>query len=397
MKPELQRKLIRQVLDQLDGKTTHMVPETYREPAAAYTEPARLEREKALLFRRFPIGVGHESMLPEPGDYMTHDDTGVPILLVRTRRGAVKAFLNVCRHRGARLVSEERGSGLKSIVCPYHAWSYKLTGELAGITDPEGFPDLDKGAHGLVELPVGVRHGIVWVTPEPGPAPDLDAWLAPVSREIEDFGFEGYHFYLERRVERQANWKVMLDGFLEGYHFAYAHRDSAFQMYLDNQGVYDDLYPHVRYFIARRSIAALKDADPKSWNIRPHALMVHYVFPNTFVQTLADHMFVHTVYPAGTGSCVFRHQLFVEELPKDEKAKAHWDFNANLVFEVFEEDFRIAEGIQQGLAAGVAGGHEMQTFGRYEQGLHYAHRAIDAALSGDLTVPLAAETARAAE
>ena len=89
-----------------EAGTTHMEPEMLRNPVSHYADPQRLAQEQAILFREFPIIVGHVSQLASAGDFFTHDETGVPILVTRTRRGAVKAFMNVCRHRGARIVIE---------------------------------------------------------------------------------------------------------------------------------------------------------------------------------------------------------------------------------------------------------------------------------------------------
>ncbi|MGA2129327.1 MAG: Rieske (2Fe-2S) protein, partial [Xanthobacteraceae bacterium] len=113
----------RKLLGYLDTKTTAMAPAVYRNPVSDYTCPRQLERERESFFSGGPLNIGLSCLLPSAGDFMTHDYSGVPILLVRHEDGTLRAFLNVCRHRGARL-ADGCGKDARRFTCPYHAWTY---------------------------------------------------------------------------------------------------------------------------------------------------------------------------------------------------------------------------------------------------------------------------------
>ncbi len=138
MAEEWQIKLLKRLLGYVDNKTTALADSPWRNEVAAYTDPERLAAEQAILFRRHPLLMGLSAEWARPGDYSTDDYAGVPILLSRGRDGKLRAFLNVCRHRGAKVAD---GCGRAQVFsCPYHAWTYDLSGRLMGIPDEAQFP-----------------------------------------------------------------------------------------------------------------------------------------------------------------------------------------------------------------------------------------------------------------
>ena len=141
-----------------------------RIPVSEYTDPQRLQLEIDTLFRQFPVIIGHRSELAEPGQFVTHDIAGVPLLITRGRDREVRAFINVCRHRGARLESEPCGKA-STFSCPYHGWTYGLDGALRGLRHASGFGEINKQEFNLVEVPAFERFGLIWVRPSPGDAP----------------------------------------------------------------------------------------------------------------------------------------------------------------------------------------------------------------------------------
>src|SRR5476649_996628 len=158
----------RRLLGHIDGRTTDLAADMFRNKVIAYScrERAALERDR--LFRERPIFMGLSTKLPKPGDYLTEEVAGMPILLVRGTDGTLRAFANVCRHRGAP-VAEGCGNA-RAFTCPYHGWTYDLAGRLLGATDRVGFAGLDLGAHGLVRLPASEKHGMMFVRPKPAQA-----------------------------------------------------------------------------------------------------------------------------------------------------------------------------------------------------------------------------------
>src|SRR5207247_2440508 len=129
-------------------------------------EHERLALEKRVLFRAYPLLVGLSCRVAAPGDWLTDDDSGMPILVVRTGAGTLRAFANVCRHRGARVV-DGCGSGKRALSCPYHGWTYGLDGRLIDVPGEEGFAGLSREEHSLRPLPVVEKYGLVWVRPAP--------------------------------------------------------------------------------------------------------------------------------------------------------------------------------------------------------------------------------------
>lgn len=200
-----ERSIIEQTLAHAEAGTTNMLPELMHAPVTRYTDPKQLEQEINVLFRNFPIIVAHSSELAEPGDFLTHDATGMPILVTRNRDGQVRAFLNVCRHRGARLKNEPCGKA-KTFSCPYHSWTFDLDGNLRGMPQAYGFEGVDKSKLGLKELPVHERFGLIWVVPTPQDKPvDFDTWLKPMEEQLESLSLDTHVVYRKWSLDRDMN------------------------------------------------------------------------------------------------------------------------------------------------------------------------------------------------
>lgn len=378
-----EREIIREILDLNAKGTTHMLPTVMQNPVTNYTDPKQLEQEIDILFRRFPIIIAHVSELSEVGDFLTHDDTGVPILVTRTQEGRIKAFLNVCRHRGARLQDKPCGK-VRAFSCPYHAWTYGLDGKLRGMPQPFGFDNVDRSALGLVELPAFEHFGMVWVVPSVQPKEiDLKAWVAPMEEQLSGLDLGGHVIYERWSLNRKMSWRLALEGFQESYHFCSAHKNTACAGYLDNQSVHLNFNPHVRHAVPLPGALQLRDQDPEAWEYRPNFMTQNYIFPANFVQVMTDHVYVHTIIPTGPGTCVFQCMMLIPEPPQSEKAERYWRKNYDLIRVVFDEDFVIGEGIQKGLETGA---NQSFIFGKYECGLHFGQKAIDDALAGKIAV-----------
>lgn len=379
-----ERGVIRSLLELTERQTTQMLDDVGHNPVSNYTDPDKLRREIDVLFRRFPVVVAHRSALAEPGDFVTHDLTGVPILVTRTEEGAVKAFLNVCRHRGARVEDLPCGNS-RRFTCPYHSWTYDGDGRLRGMPQPVGFDPVDRDERALVELPAFERFGLIWVVPSPQTEEiDLDAWLAPLAEQLGDLDLGSHHVFETWTLHRDMSWRIAVEGFQESYHFCSAHRESACSNYLDNQSVWADYGAHIRHSVPLPSLLQLREVPEEEWTYRPHFMTQNYVFPANFVQAMTDHVYIHTIVPTGAGTCVFNCMMLVPEAPSTEKAERYWRANHDVVRRVFDEDFAIGEGIQRNFDAGV---NETFVFGRYECGLHFGQRAIDDALAGEIVVP----------
>lgn len=186
-----------------------------------YTDPAIFERDVERIFLRQWLLVGHASRIPDPGDYFLFDFADESLIAIRGRDGGIRVLLNVCRHRGSRVCAEPEGNE-RSLVCPYHAWSYDVEGALIGARSmPEGF---DRARFGLQRAHVRVHEGLIFASLADAPL-DLDA----ASREIEAFfgphGLDRARIAERRRYPIPANWKLVVENFLECYHCGPAHKE----------------------------------------------------------------------------------------------------------------------------------------------------------------------------
>ncbi|WP_299846947.1 aromatic ring-hydroxylating dioxygenase subunit alpha [uncultured Roseovarius sp.] len=190
-------------------------------PRGFYTSDAIFDYDIATVWNRNWIWVGHESQIPEPGDYFLFDYGHESLIIVRDREGEVRAHLNVCRHRGSRVCTEDSGRA-RVFVCPYHAWTYELSGELRA--GREMGPDFDPSKWGLLPAQVIVFQGLILVCPS-SDAPPLDTALAQLAPLTAPFGLEDLKVVHTASYPVPANWKLALENYLECYHCAPAHQE----------------------------------------------------------------------------------------------------------------------------------------------------------------------------
>ncbi len=374
MRAELQQALVRRVLAHLDARTTDTGTGPHRQPVAAYLDPVRHAREAAL-FTDLPVAIAHASQLAKPGDFLTHDASGVSLLVVRRDDGTLAAYLNVCRHRGTRVEGLPCGSK-KAFVCPYHAWSYGRDGSLLGIPHEDGFPGIARDERGLVRVGCGEAAGLVFVRPSPAaPSPlDLPGWLGDTLDELVGFGTAAAHVYAPRSVTRDISWKLAIDIFLETYHLRMAHRDSIYRLFFDNVGLVDTVGPHLRTVFPKRTIRELPARPPSDWRLREHANILYHLFPNTLALVQPDHVSMFHAWPLGPARTLVQSYTLVPEPPITEKAQRYWDANNAILYGATEEDFVLGESIQRGLASGA---NTELVFGAFEHALTHFHAQVD--------------------
>ena len=374
MKHANQVNLIHQIFDSIDRGTPPMAERFTRNDTSAYTSPERAAREREMLFRRHPIVAGFSSNIPNPGDYLTEDLAPVPILVVRNASGELRAFVNICRHRGARLV-EGCGHTAKLFSCPYHAWSYDTDGRLVAIPDDYGFDGLDRATSGLVALPVAEKYGLIFVTPTPGDnnnAIDIDAMLSGLGEDIESYGIGAMTHQETRVVRRRMNWKLMSDTFWEAYHIKVLHAGNVAPLFVKNLAIFDTFGRNTRYIGVRKSIEKLRDLPDEKWDLIPHATILMNLFPNTILVMQSDHAEVYRIFPEKhVGESVATISILAPApSPK-------WSRTMDLLLGVVDQDFTLGEGIQHNFESGAL---SKVTYARYENALEHFHRSIREAL-----------------
>lgn len=353
-------------------------------PVRDYVCPNQAARERKLLFRDHPLIVGMTADLPRPGDFFTNDLTGRPILVVRSKDGAVQAFVNVCRHRGAKLATADLAercapAGRSSFTCPYHGWTYGLDGRLVRISDADAFGTIDQAALGLRRLAAVERHGFIWVHPGDDTSFDPDVLLGGLTEEMAAYGFASYSHYATRTLRRAMNWKLVIGTFLEGYHVKILHRKTIAPLILGTHTTCDPYGPHVRMAVPRTTFEALRGLPEDEWDVLKRTAVVYTLFPNTVLVWQGDHMETWRVYPgASPDECVMHASLYLPEPVTTEKARQHWERNMTLLLDTVEkEDFPLAEDMQRGFYSGA---QEHLIFGCNEPALAHFHRAVHAAL-----------------
>jgi len=346
----------------------------------SYCSEAVRDAEVERLFRPLPLIVGHASELAA-GQVLAHDDVELPLLLTRDADGTFRAFLNVCRHRGMRLVeSTGRAEPRAAVVCPYHGWTYRLDGALRHRLHAESFDTCGAAETGLVALPCEERHGLLWVLPTPGAPIDVAGWLGGLDAELPFYGIGGLVHFRTVRSEVPANWKLIVDAFLEAYHIRILHKATIYPFFADGLTGTERFGPHVQSLVARRAVEPwARQADsPEPADMATLCELVtpsHIVFPNTITIFHPDYLSLVTLYPVAAGTLRWVHRMLIPADRSTPDWAPHWEKTFRLIEEgVFQkEDIACAIGIQKGLASGA---NRHLTAGRAEQALGWFHASV---------------------
>ncbi|HET7281674.1 MAG TPA: aromatic ring-hydroxylating dioxygenase subunit alpha [Sphingomicrobium sp.] len=208
-----QLKSVRPTPDPLDGMSL---------PGWLYFDPEFFEAEKKAFLRAAPQVVCHESEIAEPGEWRSLEYLGESVIVIRGDDGETRAFANVCRHRGSRLV-DGNGGCAKVLTCPYHAWSYARDGRLVGVPHRNEYPGLVTEDHGLFPIALENWHGFLFVTLEPG-APSVAEMMAPYEHEIGAYRLEDLRVIGRVTIRPRAlNWKTIADNYSDGLHIPVGH------------------------------------------------------------------------------------------------------------------------------------------------------------------------------
>lgn len=331
--------------------------------ASQYMSEAVTSQELSLL-RQHPQPVATSSSLASPGSWLSMTHFGVPLLLVRQENGQAQAFVNVCRHRGARVVPEGSGSEARTFVCPYHAWSYGPDGALRGVPESFGFPCLKREESGLRKLATVERAGVVWVVLDPSLSEsDPGARLGALMDSLE--ALEGLHMpvgFAPRSYIVEANWKLLIDGTFEAYHFKVAHRKTIAHMFAGNMQIVDEFDLHRRLYLIKTKFSEDKpeitDFDP-----RKYGNISYFFFPTTMILVQPDHAQLSSLEPLSATRTRVHEITLLPQAPTSDKATRYWQANVDLYRRTLAEDYELAESIQAGLATGA---NEALTFGTFE-------------------------------
>jgi choline monooxygenase len=305
-------------------------------PFAWYSDEEQLRRERARIFARSWQYAGRSELVAEPGSFLTADAGGVPILVTRNGDGELRAFLNVCRHRGAVLMD---GCGRRATLqCQYHAWTYELDGSLRAAPRSDREPEFDNADWSLVPASAGTWGPFLFVNPDPA-APPLGTQLADLPKtlahaiDVDDLVFHS-------RVEfgADANWKIVVENFLECYHCPTAHPGFSAEV---------DVHPD-RYLLEAHPTYAAQFARAKQTG---EAGQFHLLFPNTGINVFPGpaNLSIGPIAPNGPNRTERYLDYFFAPGLADEWIRDFFAFDD----QVGREDTALVESVHRGMASGM--------------------------------------------
>lgn len=211
-------------------------------PAGRYSDPAFFELMRDTLLKRGWVYAGHTDQLPDAGSFFVRRQTGAPILVVRGEDRRIRAFYNTCRHRGAPVARVDAGSANGTFTCGYHGWTYRLDGTLKAVTDVRDFAGLDPSCRNLVPVRCESFGNFIFVCEDPE-VETLADFLEPVARYFRHLPLHELQLVHERTIELRGNFHVVLENFLEAYHFRLLHQKTTHRIF-DASGTSVHLWEH---------------------------------------------------------------------------------------------------------------------------------------------------------
>jgi len=343
--------ITRRLIDHVCNDTTDLVDEPWIEPAEHFIDQERFEAEREQFFLDTPQVIGFACQVAEPGSYFTADVAGMPVVVTRDGDGVLRAFLNVCTHRGAKVAS---GCGKQQrLVCHFHGWSYGLDGRLVARGRAADFePDAIDTA--LQPLPVSDNAGLLVAGLRPGIGPlRVQHFLDDMAPDLAGLGLEKMVHVGSDRFEVEANWKLVVNLSHEGYHFQTLHRDSLAPM-MTGHCVYDEFGLHTRWAFPLRGIETLREKKEADWPAFPPAAMNHTLFPGTVVVVNHGNAQMIRVEPGHEPGASIVHFSSVA-LSQEDRSRAEEGARATHEFgrRIFEtEDLPAAVECQRGIESG---------------------------------------------
>jgi glycine betaine catabolism A len=332
-------------------------------PGRAYTDPDVFASEQEHIFEQMWFCAARSSDVGAPGSFKTVQVGRESVLVTRNRKGEARAFFNVCRHRGAKLCTEESGEARRAFQCPYHAWTYDFDGKLVAAPNLTKMPDIDRVEYGLRTIAVQEWLGYVWVClAEQPPSFDDTVRSAIVERlgdlaSLENYGVE--HLAVGRRIvyDVKANWKLIIENFMECYHCATIHpeltevlpefADGYAAQYFVGHGA--EFAPDVKGFTVDGSEGL--DRIPGVSEDQDRRYYAITIKPQAFVNLVPDHVIFHRMFPMAADRTVVECDWLY--LPGVVESGVDVDASVELFHRVNVQDFDACERCQPTMSSRV--------------------------------------------
>ncbi len=330
-------------------------------PGSVYHDEGIFREEMEKLFSRHWLNVGHESQLPNAGDFFTREIGTESILFVRGDDGRVRGFYNVCRHRGTRIVTEDHGEKMRSIVCPYHAWTYASDGRLVGAPHTDALEAFDKDELGLYPVRTEAWAGFLWTNLDAKPRP-LKQNLAPLMKLAERWDVGGLRLGAKHVYEVEANWKILAENYSECYHCAPIHPglnrvtpyltgdNDAWMARGRTHGLVNGGFQTFAGDYTSMTVSGYTKRPPLKGMTAEDRRRIYYwvVFPNLFFSMHPDYLMVHRDWPQSP-----THSRVECEWYFDPETMARTDFDPSDAVDMWDEinrqDWAVCERTQLGV------------------------------------------------
>jgi nitrite reductase/ring-hydroxylating ferredoxin subunit len=373
---DVRRNLFRRILDFMRDGETALADEVMYLDIAAYRDPEQFEKEFKRLFRELPQVACLSTDLPEPRSFRCFDDLGVPIVVSRGKDGLVRAFLNICPHRGARLVREEHGRAMR-MSCRFHGWTFDAQGKAVGVPEERMFCGQIEGRKSLISFPCEERHGLVFIQATAGSTMDLDAHLGDFDKELALLNLREAHRVDEFSVRSNSNWKYALDTYFENYHLPVLHRDSFAKIFAHGLCLFDTWGPHHRFTFPHLDVRNYIGKPESEWPVNSLPI-TYFLFPNTIlsvgsVSKIGGSLTLNRLFPPSVGENVTRIVACAQNgVPGPEHIAEIERSLVSIRGAVVEEDYSVTNEAYNALSE-LPPGWEF-VYGRHEIGVQNLHK-----------------------
>jgi phenylpropionate dioxygenase-like ring-hydroxylating dioxygenase large terminal subunit len=379
---DLRADLTRTMVDMARRGATHEAEGVMDVDVSFFLDPDLFAREHKKLFRETPLLACLSTDIAEPGSFQIFEDVGVPIVVMRGKDGQVRAFLNVCPHRGARVIREDCGQASR-FTCRFHGWTFDTTGKTIGVPNEPQFCGMIDDRKHLVSCPAEERHGLVFVQATPNSTMDLDAHLGDFGPQLEALGLHKATRILTDEVQSAANWKYTLDTYFENYHLPSLHRDTFASVFAHNLCLLETWGPHQRFTFPQASIHDWKNKPESEWDIDSLPAQ-HFLFPNSVitlgsVSRSGSLVSIHRIFPKAVDQLATKVSMYAPHglKSRDHLAEIQASFHA-IMAAVRDEDYSVTGEAQWGLSSLPSG--TKFPVGRQEIGTQNFHNHVMAAM-----------------
>jgi phenylpropionate dioxygenase-like ring-hydroxylating dioxygenase large terminal subunit len=372
-------------------------------PIEPCVSPAYFERERERLFRCVWLNVGRADEIPQAGDYFVRELAvgNTSLLVVRGKDGEIRAFHNMCSHRGNKVVWDTRGS-CQALSCKFHGWTYNLAGQLTVVPDEERFADLKKEENGLTLVATAVWEGFIFINLDPTPQETLSEYLGELGERMQGYPFDKLTAHYSYQAEIKVNWKVALNAFPEGYHLAFIHRRSVSDTFTSNANalcrpLWIKLYPRhhtfsvhgnpqhqptavealsYRYGALISQGAISKDRLPSGVNPSKSpdwSFDINIFFPNFLLAVSAGWYFTYHFWPLAVDRTLFVVRNYYLP-PENAGQRFSQEYSIRLFRDALLEDLGNLEQVQSVLASGAKTVFHLQDD---ELCVRYLHKVVE--------------------